>query len=131
MTGARAPVAQFLTGNSRKKRVALLAARPYRGPWRPGLAVVPTPPVGSLDVRAIRLATRGIGATQESFAKAIGVSVKTLRNWEQRRRQPTGPARVLLACIARNPWLVFDAIGPRRLDGAPHEASGHATRHRP
>jgi hypothetical protein len=26
----------------------------------------------------------------------------------------------LLACIARNPWLVFDAIGPRRLDGAPH-----------
>jgi hypothetical protein len=59
-------------------------------------------------------------ATQESFAKAIGVSVKTLRNWEQRRRQPTGPARVLLACIARNPWLVFDAIGPRGLDGAPH-----------
>jgi hypothetical protein len=38
----------------------------------------------ALDVRAIRLATRGIGATQESFAKAIGVSVKALRNWEQR-----------------------------------------------
>jgi DNA-binding XRE family transcriptional regulator len=120
MSGERAPVAQFLMGNSHKKRVAVLAARPYRGPWRPGLAVVPTPAAGSLDVRAIRLATRGIGATQESFAKAIGVSVKTQRNWEQRRRQPTGPARVLLACIARNPWLVFDAIGPRRLDGAPH-----------
>jgi putative transcriptional regulator len=121
MTGERAPVAQFLTGNSRQKRDAILRAATFgRGPWRPGLAVVPTPAKGSLDVRAIRLAARGVGATQETFAKAIGVPVKTLRNWEQRRRQPTGPARVLLGCIARNPWLVFDAIGPRRPDGGPH-----------
>jgi hypothetical protein len=40
--------------------------------------------------------------------------------------QGTGPARVLLACIARNPWLVFDAIGPRRLDGAPHATPASA-----
>jgi putative transcriptional regulator len=120
MSGERAPVAQFLQGNSSRKRVAILVAQPRRGSWRPGLAIVPTPAKGSLDVRAIRLAPRGIGATQESFAKAIGIPVKTLRNWEQGRRQPTGPARVLLACIARNPWLVFDAIGPRRPDGGPH-----------
>jgi putative transcriptional regulator len=76
---------------------------------RPGLAVVQTPRRGSLDVRAIRLRTRGgIGATQETFANLIGVPVKTLRNWEQRRREPTGPARVLLAIIERDPWLVFD-----------------------
>jgi putative transcriptional regulator len=121
MTAERAPAAQFLQGNSRRKRDAILRAAWYgRGPWRPGLAIVPTPAVGSLDVRAIRLAARGVGATQETFAKAIGVPVKTLRNWEQRRREPTGPARVLLACLARNPWLVFDAIGPRRLDGSQH-----------
>ena len=47
---------------------------------RPGLAVVKTPGRGSLDVRAIRLGTRGgIGATQETFANLIGVPVKTLR----------------------------------------------------
>ena len=59
-------------------------------------------------MRAIRLAAQGIGGTQQSFADAIGVPVKTLRNWEQRRRSPTGPARMLLSLIARDPWLVFD-----------------------
>jgi len=60
-------------------------------------------------VRAIRLQAPGdIGATQEVFANLIGVPVKTLRNWEQRRREPTGPARVLLYMIQRDPWLVFD-----------------------
>jgi putative transcriptional regulator len=76
---------------------------------RPGLAVVKTPERGSLDVRTIRLGTRGgIGATQQVFADLIGVPVKTLRNWEQRRREPTGPAHVLLSIIERDPWLVFD-----------------------
>ena len=76
---------------------------------RPGLAVMKTPERGSLDARAIRLGTPGcMGATQETFARLIGVPVKTLRNWEQRRREPTGPARVLLSMIERDPWLVFD-----------------------
>jgi putative transcriptional regulator len=80
-------------------------------PRRPGLPRVETPAADSLDVRAIRLkATGAIGATQETFAQAIGVPVRTLRNWEQRRRKPTGPARVLLALIALDPWIVFDAM---------------------
>ena len=71
--------------------------------------MVKTPERGSLDVRAIRLATKGAnGATQQTFANLIGVPVRTLRNWEQRRREPTGPARVLLSMIERDPWLVFD-----------------------
>src|SRR5688500_16775470 len=79
------------------------------GPCRPACPKVTAPMRGELDVRAIRLGIRGgIGATQEGFANAIGVPVKTLRNWEQRRRQPTGPARVLLMLAARDPWLVFD-----------------------
>ena len=76
---------------------------------RPGRAVVKPPLRGSIDVRTIRLqAPGGIGATQKVFADLIGVPVKTLRNWEQRRREPTGPARVLLYMIQRDPWLVFD-----------------------
>jgi putative transcriptional regulator len=56
------------------------------------------------DVYAIRRSAGQL--TQAAFADSIGVPVKTLRNWEQRRREPTGPARVLLALIARNPSIV-------------------------
>jgi putative transcriptional regulator len=72
---------------------------------RPGCVRVSDP--GDLDVRSIRLNAGSIGCPQRNFADAIGVSVKTLRNWEQRRRRPTGPARILLAMIGRDPWLVF------------------------
>jgi putative transcriptional regulator len=66
-------------------------------------------------VRAVRLGVRHrgggeLGCTQQVFADAIGVPVKTLRNWEQRRREPTGPARVLLGLIERDPWIVFDVM---------------------
>ncbi len=50
--------------------------------------VIPEP-----DVRAIRERT---GQSQAAFAGSIGVAVATLRNWEQGRRRPQGPARVLL-----------------------------------
>jgi putative transcriptional regulator len=75
---------------------------------RPGLVHVPIPE--DIDVRSVRLNAGSIGATQRNFADAIGVPVKTLRNWEQRRRRPTGPSRILLALIARDPWIVFDVF---------------------
>ena len=75
---------------------------------RPGHPVIATPSAEALDVRSIRLNASYIGSTQLSFSDAIGVPVKTLRNWEQRRRTPTGPARVLLSLIAKDPWIVFD-----------------------
>jgi transcriptional regulator with XRE-family HTH domain len=62
---------------------------------RPGRVHVSDP--GEMDVRSIRLNAGSIGCTQRTFAAAIGISVKTLRNWEQRRRRPNGPARILLA----------------------------------
>ncbi len=43
------------------------------------------------------------GATQAAFARQIGVLVATLRNWEQGRRMPDGPARVLLALLSKDP----------------------------
>ena len=54
------------------------------------------------DVQAIRART---GLSQSEFARSIGVKKGTLLNWEQRRRSPEGPARVLLALIARDPEM--------------------------
>ena len=42
----------------------------------------------------------------------IGISVKTLRNWEQGRRKPEGPARVLLQVAAKHPEAVWDTVRP-------------------
>lgn len=56
-----------------------------------------------IDSAAIRAKA---GLTQAAFAKQIGVSIATLRNWEQGRRNPDGPARVLLAMLAKDPNIV-------------------------
>jgi putative transcriptional regulator len=56
-----------------------------------------------IDVPGIRKRT---GLTQEDFAESIGVPVATLRNWEQGRRNPDGPARVLLAMLEKDPGIV-------------------------
>lgn len=61
----------------------------------------------SVDIRAIR---KRFGATQLRFSRLIGVSVATLRNWEQQRRYPQGPAQVLLVVAARFPEVVRRAI---------------------
>jgi putative transcriptional regulator len=59
------------------------------------------------DVKAIR---QGLGKSQSEFAMMIGVSVSTLQNWEQGRRQPDGPARALLKVAAENPKAVAKAL---------------------
>ncbi len=58
-------------------------------------------------VRTIRERT---SLSQSEFADLIGVSVKTLQNWEQDRRRPTGPAAVLLRIIAQEPKIAVRAI---------------------
>jgi putative transcriptional regulator len=63
--------------------------------------------IGSSGVRTIRERT---GLSQSEFALLIGVSVKTLQNWEQDRRRPTGPAAALLRIIAHEPKLALKAI---------------------
>lgn len=55
------------------------------------------------DVQAIRART---GLSQAEFARSIGVKKGTLLNWEQRRRNPEGPAKVLLALIDKDPKIV-------------------------
>ncbi len=76
-----------------------------RGARVPGLRIhVPR----TVDVHAIR---RRTGLSQTVFSRRIGVSTGTLRNWEQGRRAPDGPARVLLAMLARNPRIVEETLG--------------------
>ena len=48
--------------------------------------------------------------SQAQFAKLLGVSVKTLQNWEQARRQPTGPAAALLRIVEREPAIALRAL---------------------
>ena len=59
------------------------------------------------DVASIR---RGYGLSQSKFAALLGISVRTLQNWEQGRRDPHGPARVLLRVAAKHPRAVLDAV---------------------
>ncbi len=59
------------------------------------------------DVRAIR---ERLALTQSEFALMIGVSVATLRNWEQGRRSPEGPARALLKVASENPEALISAL---------------------
>ncbi|HEY6218532.1 MAG TPA: NadS family protein [Gemmatimonadaceae bacterium] len=59
------------------------------------------------DVKAVRAK---LGQSQSDFALMIGVSVATLRNWEQGRRTPDGPALALLRVAARNPKAVAEAL---------------------
>lgn len=57
------------------------------------------------DVRQLR---RGFGLSQTKFASLMGISVGTLRNWEQGRRKPEGSARVLLQVAAWHPEALLD-----------------------
>lgn len=64
---------------------------------------IPEPDVAAIRARA--------GLTQAEFARTIGVAVGTLRGWEQGRRKPEGPARVLLALIDKRPKIVLEELG--------------------
>lgn len=59
---------------------------------------------------AVRDLRRRAQLTQIEFAARLGVPVETIRNWEQGKRAPRGPARALLAVIAHSPEMVFAAL---------------------
>jgi putative transcriptional regulator len=50
------------------------------------------------------------GLSQDQFASLLGISVRTLQNWEQGRRRPRGPARVLLRVAANHPDAILDTL---------------------
>ena len=82
---------------------ALAYARGDKTRGRPTVVHVPK----TVDVKAIR---GRLGLSQASFAARFGFRVGTIRDWEQNRRQPEGPARVLLTVIDREPKAVERAL---------------------
>ena len=59
------------------------------------------------DIKSVR---EKLNVSQNEFAIMIGVSARTLQNWEQGRRKPEGPAKALLRIASRNPQAVLDAL---------------------
>lgn len=58
----------------------------------------------------IKMVREKLQVTQREFATMIGVSTRTLQNWEQGRRKPEGPANALLKVAAKNPKAVLEAL---------------------
>ena len=63
--------------------------------------------IGAPDVQHIR---GSLGLSQKQFAQLIGVSPRTVQNWEQKRREPEGAAKALLMVTARHPRVVLEAL---------------------
>ena len=63
--------------------------------------VITLPPIAGIRAKC--------GLSQSEFARLLGVSVRTLQEWEQGRRAPSGPARMLLSIANRNPKLLLEA----------------------
>jgi len=91
-------------------RGARAAARAYR--------------INAVSIKELRGWTK---LSQPEFAAMLGVELSTLRNWEQGRREPTGPARALLRAIHNDPENVIRALGRKgarmRRPGRPREAA--------
>ena len=69
--------------------------------------LAPEMEAGGAAQPAVRDLRRRAQLTQMEFAARLGVPVETIRNWEQGKREPRGPARALLTLIARAPDLTF------------------------
>lgn len=72
-----------------------------------------------VNVKSIR---NRLNLSQQEFAQRYGFPVATVKNWEQKRRQPEGAARILLKVIERNPAVVDDALRDEQyfVDGGSH-----------
>jgi putative transcriptional regulator len=79
-------------------------------PALPSAAPIGAVPVETVALPAVRDLRRRARLTQQQFAARLGVPVETIRNWEQGKRMPRGPARALLAVIAHAPDTVFAAL---------------------
>jgi putative transcriptional regulator len=64
--------------------------------------VITLPPIAEIRTK--------VGLSQSEFARLLGVSVRTLQEWEQGRRLPSGPARTLLAIANRNPKALLETV---------------------
>ena len=95
-----------LPADGHAERAAAAAAPP----------IAPTTPGTQPDAayaRGVRARTK---LTQAEFAARIGVPIETVRNWEQGKRSPRGPARALLKVIEKAPQVAFAVLGASKPD---------------
>lgn len=95
---------QLVESVKQMKEIERGVRKPSRVVRREELLVGSTP-----DAAALRLT---FGLSQTKFAALLGISVATLQNWEQRRRRPEGPARVLLRVAAIHPEALLAVAKP-------------------
>jgi putative transcriptional regulator len=99
-------IVEILPGGQ-ERDVSSLRELPHLASGRPALAAGDD----AAYAKGIRAATR---LTQAEFASRIGVPLETVRNWEQGKRVPRGPARALLKLIDSAPDLAFAVLGPAK-----------------
>jgi putative transcriptional regulator len=97
-----APAAPVAAPATTSVALAMTCIAPATTSVAQGMAMVP----------AVRDLRRRARLTQIEFAARLGVPVETIRNWEQGKRMPRGPARALLAVISHAPETVFAALAP-------------------
>jgi putative transcriptional regulator len=86
----------------------LLASVKEAGQIKKGIAVPSRRfEFSSMNIKKVR---RSLNVSQNTFSRMIGVSINTLQNWEQGRREPDGPARALLIVAEKNPDAVYTAL---------------------
>ena len=89
-----------------------IAAAAHHAARAVSVPIIPDVPVD--DARYARNVRGQTGLTQTAFAARIGVPVETVRNWEQGKRSPRGPARALLKVLEEAPAAAFAALGKTR-----------------
>lgn len=86
------------------------AGRIARGEMKPSREYVVKDGLRFETKEDVQLVRHQFNASQSAFAKLLGVSINTLQNWEQGRRQPTGAARILLSIAFRQPKLFRETV---------------------
>ena len=86
--------------------------------WRLGKAKLRVTTVELPRAATVSAIRKELGLSQDQFAALMGVSVGTLRNWEQGRREPHGPARSLLLVASKEPAAVLKALTASDTSGA-------------
>ena len=90
--------------------------------WQQGKKKLKVTQLALPEARDVAKIRKKLNLDQEDFADLMGVSVKTLQNWEQKRREPQGAAKSLLCVAEKDPSAVLKAL-PR--------SSSHARKHKP
>src|SRR6201989_1620205 len=100
-----------ILGDGRERLIDANDFTPARTP-APSPAAAPTVQPDAAYARGVRAQTK---LTQAEFAARIGVPIETVRNWEQGKRSPRGPARALLKVIDRAPQVAFAALATDKI----------------